>query len=674
MRLTLRTLLAWLDDTLPSKDVARIGRQLHRSRFAQELSRRIRRVVRQRRLTVPGMGTNTPIDSNIIAAYLDNNLSNDQTSAIESLSLNSDVHLSEIAASHQILSVLEQPIEIETDTYAKMYRLVQGPESRIPSDRWLKQRLDEKTKIKTSQEHQASQIVDQLRSQTKIDGFSRHRNKLIACCLILGLTMLSASQWLNQIGSKAKFEPKKNLQTEQNNIPHIALPSIQPTDPIPPITKEIPDLSIKSQVEPDKALAERVVNKTEEQNEVVKTPKFIDNQNIDITATKKVIEKVGLGILDFKDLIERSKTSIILISENKQGLPESIKDHSKSSWSKLTPKSKSTHGIIRFASAHQETFKSPAGILEIQRGSLIEWPAIGLPILHEGECRFTSTSNWPLTLRMDISENTINLEISPNSELLIARDTKYVTGSDLKSPVNGGGLKIVAIKGDAYLVYKKIKSLIDKTRSVFIESASKEYQKTNNYQIIEPALTIQWPNDPETARNTTEMIIKYTDNDRALPVAIMEAISNKISSVRDLALEIAIWIDRDDILLNSLTDPVDSDLRLSSINALKKIYLNHSEHANRITKKLVEELDLNQETSILLTRILSQENPKPVKAWYQNLVSSLEHPSILIRQLSVMELMKAARRDEMGYKPEEPTKKSIDAWKSWLDMDSGKTP
>ena len=102
MRLTLRTLLAWLDDTLPPKDVARIGRQLYSSKFAQDLSRRIRRVVRQRRLTVPGMGTNTPIDSNIIGAYLDNSLPGDQTSAVESLALNSDVHLAEIAACHQI--------------------------------------------------------------------------------------------------------------------------------------------------------------------------------------------------------------------------------------------------------------------------------------------------------------------------------------------------------------------------------------------------------------------------------------------------------------------------------------------------------------------------------------------------------------------------------------------
>ena len=53
MRLTLRTLLAWLDDTLQPNEVREIGRQVAGSPFAQELSERIHRVTRQRRLSVP---------------------------------------------------------------------------------------------------------------------------------------------------------------------------------------------------------------------------------------------------------------------------------------------------------------------------------------------------------------------------------------------------------------------------------------------------------------------------------------------------------------------------------------------------------------------------------------------------------------------------------------------
>ena len=53
MRLTLRTLLAWLDDTLEPSQVREIGKQVAESPFAQELTERIHRVTRQRRLSVP---------------------------------------------------------------------------------------------------------------------------------------------------------------------------------------------------------------------------------------------------------------------------------------------------------------------------------------------------------------------------------------------------------------------------------------------------------------------------------------------------------------------------------------------------------------------------------------------------------------------------------------------
>ena len=48
MRLTLRTLLAWLDDTLQPAQVREIGSQVAGSPFAQELTDRIHRVTRQR--------------------------------------------------------------------------------------------------------------------------------------------------------------------------------------------------------------------------------------------------------------------------------------------------------------------------------------------------------------------------------------------------------------------------------------------------------------------------------------------------------------------------------------------------------------------------------------------------------------------------------------------------
>ena len=66
MRLTLRTLIAWLDDTLSPSEVREIGKQVSESPFAQELVERIQRVTRQRRLTVPNSTGPDATDPNLV--------------------------------------------------------------------------------------------------------------------------------------------------------------------------------------------------------------------------------------------------------------------------------------------------------------------------------------------------------------------------------------------------------------------------------------------------------------------------------------------------------------------------------------------------------------------------------------------------------------------------------
>src|SRR4051794_1315273 len=53
LRLTLRTLLAYLDDTLEGDQVKVIGQKVAESDTAQELIARIKQVTRRRRLTTP---------------------------------------------------------------------------------------------------------------------------------------------------------------------------------------------------------------------------------------------------------------------------------------------------------------------------------------------------------------------------------------------------------------------------------------------------------------------------------------------------------------------------------------------------------------------------------------------------------------------------------------------
>ena len=131
MRLTLRTLLAYLDDTLEPAQASLIGQKVAESEKAQELIERIKQVTRRRRLAVPpATGPGAKIDPSTVAEYLDNELSAEKLAEVEETCLASDVHLAEIAACHQILTlVLGEPAKVPPTARQRMYGLIKGRES-----------------------------------------------------------------------------------------------------------------------------------------------------------------------------------------------------------------------------------------------------------------------------------------------------------------------------------------------------------------------------------------------------------------------------------------------------------------------------------------------------------------------------------------------------------------
>lgn len=129
MRLTLRTLLAYLDDALEPSETKEIGKKLQESPVARALVSRIKEVMRRRRLGAPDLdGPGIGIDPNIVAQYLDNTLREDRVADIERVCLESDIHLAEVAACHQILTlVLGEPLDVPQARLDRFYAL--GPVS-----------------------------------------------------------------------------------------------------------------------------------------------------------------------------------------------------------------------------------------------------------------------------------------------------------------------------------------------------------------------------------------------------------------------------------------------------------------------------------------------------------------------------------------------------------------
>ena len=73
MRLTLRTLLAYLDNTLDKEDAEALRLKLSESGFATQLVQRIRGTLTNGNLTAPAHDAVTPIaaEANVISEYLD---------------------------------------------------------------------------------------------------------------------------------------------------------------------------------------------------------------------------------------------------------------------------------------------------------------------------------------------------------------------------------------------------------------------------------------------------------------------------------------------------------------------------------------------------------------------------------------------------------------------------
>jgi hypothetical protein len=264
MKFNLRGLLAYLDDRLTPESASLVGDYISEHDRVKQLTDRIKRVLRRRRLSTPDVAERQELpphhqdDPNEVAAYLDGKMTEEQEADFEQICIDTDVYLAEVAACHQVMTFGHDTLKVPPLARQRMYALVTGPESQplkvVPREpRQSKPPLWEVDGVPSADPEDQALLEPLYHSLLG----SRWRKALLGLCALLVVSLVAYlawslpwRQWTNSIAEQSEKndpalvnkivgEPVKEPTKEKPVVPVKAAPNIKvDVWPVPIVTIE----------------------------------------------------------------------------------------------------------------------------------------------------------------------------------------------------------------------------------------------------------------------------------------------------------------------------------------------------------------------------------------------------------------------------------------------------
>ncbi|HWE38953.1 MAG TPA: hypothetical protein VG406_20560 [Isosphaeraceae bacterium] len=632
MRLTLRTLLAWLDDTLPPAEVREIGQQVADSPFAQDLVEKIRRVTRQRRLTVPNGSGADATDPNLVASYLDNQLSPEQVGEFEKRCLTSDVHLAEVASAHQILSLIGQRAKVPAEARHRMYHLIKGREAvgedvprtfAPPEDEDLTEPI-------------APWAASDLPRRPWLDRFG----PALAVVALLGVLVWSA--WVS-VGPSMHPRDRDQLAHVGELTSPATAAKVKESTPKP--------AEPKNEAETTKAEAKAVADRAEAKpkREASSTPK---------------VESLPVGVVGVL-----GDTTGIVLRYDEEGR----------SWKRLEPKASLKAGDRVLALA---PYRVPlqVGKNEFELVATVTPAAGGAPI-RDTEVRIRADAGGarprlelvrgrvvirgtdaaqPVPIGFDGA--TLQVSVPPGVPVGLERVARRAPGESAPSPT----LRIYAPEGNVAIAAGAESATLKGPAAVRFRAPAEFAEKAETPAPPWVSETSTPPLDAELGQQFVQFFkTERGGQEFTASACLAEALDpSNPKEIRRLAVAgLAALGNELDIVAQALNLPNDRPGRLAAIEALRA-QLATSPDAEKALRAAFSQAG-GDEYADQVVRLLKGYTPAEGKdeATLDSLVGLLESSEPALRELALDNLMALTDRDDLGYDPDKPKGKGLTDWK-----------